>query len=751
MPAMGRLAPAIPLECPELRLSRRAWLWLWLTATGLAVASYLTQPDLFATLDWVRIHAFYKDYLATALQQGRLPLWNPHIALGRPFLADVDAALFYPPHLLYAILPVPLACMLLVIAHVALALYGALKLAGALALKRPVGWAMGVVFVCSAPIVGSFHSGLVHYGAVLCYLPITFYLVLRLSAERSLAAVARLGLLFGLQLLAGHPQGVWLVTLGASAFLLGRRLERPLFPSLAAAALELGAVAAALLAGFLLAAVSMLPLAELAQQSNRQEASIAFSSSFAMPWYAWATCLVPTNAQFTFLANAQLYAGVVPLLAGLAGLLLIRKRETRALALLAILAGLIAAGTATPAFAILYHVLPGLASLRIPARASVLVAFSLIVGAGIFLSSQPRGWRPASLIAALATLSLASVVLFFFKSGVIASSAGVWGRVLVVALAALLLLAWLRWGTGDRRLPVVAGLLALLTAADLACAVWGLKQQNREDPEWPSEAVVARWLQSQPPEAGGAPPRVSMPKPYVRENAGMRYGWSSFTGFTSLQLGRVWTYLHAVLHLPVPLVQNTYPDRAIFKQGPFPYDSMSLRVGFDPKSFVPVMRPIPDPRVYLAEAARPVENYLQAITLMGSGHDFHRAPLVEPGWAVALPPQPPVTDQSGSARIESFAPEQIAIEAESEHPALLVIAEAWYPGWRARVNGAEAPCIPVNAWMRGVPVPAGRSHIVLTFHSRFLALGACISLLALAGLVFLLWRPRVRRKDANCV
>ncbi len=596
----------------------------------------------------------------------------------------------------------------------------------------------------SAPIVGSFHSGLVHYGAVLCYLPITFYLALRLSAERSRAAVGRLGLIFGLQLLAGHPQGAWLVILGTGVFLLGRRLERPLLPSLAAAAMELGAMAAALVVGFLLAAVSILPLAELAQQSNRQGASIAFSSSFAMPWFAWATFLVPTDADFTFLANAQLYAGAVPLLAGLAGLLLIRQRETRALALLVILAALIAAGTATPAFAILYHVLPGLASLRIPARASVLVAFGLVVGAGIFFSAHPRGRRPAGLIALLATLSLVAVVVFLLKLGVVGWA--VRGRVLVVGLAALLLLAWLRWGTDGRRVPVLAGLLACLTAADLAVAIWGLKQQNREDPEWLSEAVVARLLQGQAPEAGGAPPRVSMPKPYARENAGMQYGWSSFTGYTSLQLGRVWSYLHAVLHLPVPLVQNTYPDRAIFKQGPFPYDSMSLRLGFDPKLFVPVARTRPDPRVYLASTAEPVDNYPQAIALMANGHDFHRVPLVEPGWALSLPREPPVPDQPGTARIVHFAPESITIEAESERPALLVIAEAWYPGWRAQVNGAPAPCMPVNAWMRGVPVPAGHSQVLLTFHSRFLALGACISLLGLAGVVWLLRRPRVQRK-----
>ncbi|HEX7509147.1 MAG TPA: hypothetical protein VF550_20405 [Polyangia bacterium] len=93
----------------------------------------------------------------------------------------------------------------------------------------------------------------------------------------------------------------------------------------------------------------------------------------------------------------------------------------------------------------------------------------------------------------------------------------------------------------------------------------------------------------------------------------------------------------------------------------------------------------------------------------------------------------------------SFAPEQVAIEAETQRPALLVIAEAWYPGWHARVNGAEGPCVPVNAWMRGELVPAGRSQVQLTYHSRFLTLGACISLLTLAGLALLLRRAHVQR------
>jgi len=61
------------------------------------------------------------------------------------------------------------------------------------------------------------------------------------------------------------------------------------------------------------------------------------------------------------------------------------------------------------------------------------------------------------------------------------------------------------------------------------------------------------------------------------------------------------------------------------------------------------------------------------------------------------------------------------------------------------VNGLPAPCIPANSWMRAVPVPAGKSQVVLTFHSTYLALGAVISLATLALIVFL-WSGAGQRK-----
>ena len=60
----------------------------------------------------------YRDYAAEALRQARLPLWNPYLFLGVPFLANSQAAVFYPLHWPLAWLPVPRQIALSIALHV---------------------------------------------------------------------------------------------------------------------------------------------------------------------------------------------------------------------------------------------------------------------------------------------------------------------------------------------------------------------------------------------------------------------------------------------------------------------------------------------------------------------------------------------------------------------------------------------------------------------------------------------------------
>jgi hypothetical protein len=726
----------LPLPPSDERLTGREWLALGLGALTLTMLVVVAEPSTFGSTDWVRMHGPYKAYLQSSLAQGRLPLWNPHHWLGRPFLADIESAFFYPPDWLYLVLDLRLACALTCALHCLLLLYGTVRLLRALGATRGPSLFVAFVLASSAPIVGCFTSGLVHYGQSLCYVPVVLYLGLRVQAGPHRRDAALLALALGLQVLCGHPQAAWLTEVALAVFLLGRRLGRPLRPALAGLATDLLVAAGALGLGLALAGVALLPFAELVSQGNRPAGSVAFASWFSEPWFGWATLLVPTRPPaFTFQANGQLYAGLVPLIAGFCGLSLVRERNLRALGLLAVFSALLAAGDRTPFFRLFFHTIPGVGWLRIQSRATVLVTLAVVLAAGLFLSrsrSKDNGLRVAAI-----TIGAGVVGVGFCLAWPGYGSAAVgmaMYRGLATGLAGGALLLWTCVGeTQTVRRRILAAAFVVLTAADLGVAMRDLKGENRAASlQGFVDKLHARLAEQGLLAPGTPPPRVFLPAPC--ENAGMTAGWSSVQGYSALALGRVWRHMYEVLGFVTPLEENTFPSPRLASFGPFPYRSMSLVIGVDPHTQRIVYNPRPDPRAYLATSVRYVHDDGEATSLMRQGHDFHATALMEQ--PVDLPATP--APQAGRATIARFEPERIAVEAESPTPALLVLAEPWFPGWSARVNGTPAPCLPANAWMRAVPVPAGKSEVVLTFESRYLAGGVCLSLAALVGILAML-------------
>ena len=63
----------------------------------------------------------------------------------------------------------------------------------------------------------------------------------------------------------------------------------------------------------------------------------------------------------------------------------------------------------------------------------------------------------------------------------------------------------------------------------------------------------------------------------------------------------------------------------------------------------------------------------------------------------------------------------------------LVLADNWYPGWKAAIDGAPAEILVADHALRFIALPAGRHTIVFEFHPRTLAIGVAISLVTLAA------------------
>ena len=66
----------------------------------------------------------------------------------------------------------------------------------------------------------------------------------------------------------------------------------------------------------------------------------------------------------------------------------------------------------------------------------------------------------------------------------------------------------------------------------------------------------------------------------------------------------------------------------------------------------------------------------------------------------------------GTARIlENSTQQEVTVQIESREKGFLILADTYYPGWEAKVNGEQVTISRVNDWMRAVPIPAGESEV----------------------------------------
>jgi len=108
-----------------------------------------------------------------------------------------------------------------------------------------------------------------------------------------------------------------------------------------------------------------------------------------------------------------------------------------------------------------------------------------------------------------------------------------------------------------------------------------------------------------------------------------------------------------------------------------------------------------------------------------------------------------VTDQSfakfsggnggaGSARITKYGINRIDVDVDTDREAILWLSEIWYPAWKASVNGKKTTVHRANYSFRAITVPAGKSTVVFRYDSAYFNIGAWISVLTLiAALVYL--------------
>jgi hypothetical protein len=501
------------------------------------------------------------------IQAGHWPLWNPYLGAGTPLAANLQTAAFYPLNVLFLLMPVERAFGWALALHVALAGLFAYYLGRTLGLGRFGALVTGLVYGLGGYLIAHWVFPSMVYA--ITWLPLLLALtekVVRQSRSSRLAPTALLAAAIALQLLAGHAQTSFYSLLIVAAFALWRAIQqrgsgivRRAWP-----------VALAVLWGLALAAIQLLPTAELTAHSQRAGtlADLQFANELSFwPWRL-ITLLAPDFfgnpargeywAHGTYWEEAA-FVGVLPLL--LAALAIARRGWRRRpgrsrsagmphapgeeqppaggqdstprapalalvpfFALLSLLSILLALGNYTPIYPLLFRYVPGFGLFQAPARLMIGYALGMAVlaGAGAQVAGDVRitpRLQMALKLAAFTGLGMAVGGAFatLVLPGIPTSfSAGMIRLGVTAALAAGLLLARpLAVGRGiSVRSRLGRGqwqaLTAALIAIDLLAFGWGLAP-GASPAVYRSPVATAQFLQSQPPG------RLAVPHPYAQK------------------------------------------------------------------------------------------------------------------------------------------------------------------------------------------------------------------------------------------
>jgi len=153
------------------------------------------------------------------------------------------------------------------------------------------------------------------------------------------------------------------------------------------------------------------------------------------------------------------------------------------------------------------------------------------------------------------------------------------------------------------------------------------------------------------------------------------------------------------------------------------------------------------PRAFLVNRSVLLSSPGEILQLYRSGNfDFGSVAALE------KPLSAPLEERaSGTVTWNSRSPDHFALDVRSSGRQLLVLSEVYYPsGWRAMLDGREAPIHKVNYLFRGIEIPAGNHRVEMSFQPRNVARGNLLKWIALAVIaVSLGYSFAFRKKEAS--
>ena len=709
-------------------------------------------------------------FAGDAAAHGALPLWNPRILLGTPNLANMQSAVFYPFNIPYFVLPTALVWAASFIVHSALAFFFTAVFARRIGASRYGALTAGAVFAAGGFMV-AWQGWALADSAV--WLPAVLLAVDRLCERATARRIAIAGVAFAMPVLAGHPEIALYVVASGGAFWLHRTLwpwGRQDRRSLLRAALAFQAAGACALG---LAAVHLLPGLEWLGSLSRgfHDAFPPLSPRGLLGFISRDARATP-NAFGVVTPEGTSYMGVLTL--ALAPLALFRRASRRDAAYFGVFAACalqVVYGWG-PAFA-LSRVLPVISAL-LNTRMLLLVGFGLAVLSALGMThieeSRPAGSNAGLTLSArlglftalLVPLGAALAMLLVTRISPAPYPPLLFGVRSSVALAVLAAALIAGCGVTPRRSSAFAVAALVIVAVDLGTFASGHVPYFAPSTVFP-EPPVYRWIKQH--EDG--PYRVVTLDLAAPASGETVYGVSSPTGNDFVDQAR-WSVMADFASPANPFVGAAFKARQLVNLRDRRLDLFNVRylltttynestallkaqpgrfkLVFDqghtqlfenltalPRAF---LLPASSSRVVDREAAR---RLLADPSFDPSVEVLLERPQVQPA---QLTPRAPAAVTRPEILTARFGINRHEFRVRTAEPAILVLSEGYYPGWRARIDDRPGEVLRVDAILKGCVVPPGTHKVVFRFLPASFAVGAAVSSTSALLIVFLVARRR---------